>query len=338
MARVRDEFGGSAVPVEAAPPMPNRGVMIGLNEPDDAAVFAPPPGCAFVQTVDYLPALVDDAHIFGRVAALHAFSDIFAMGAEAHSALVAALVPFSADLLREETLYQLISGIVVELSRMESVLIGGHSAEGAVTAVAITANGSVDPSRVLRKRGLVPGEALVLTKAIGVGALFAAEMRLEAKGGWIDAAVESMLISNQSAARTMRDFGVTALTDVTGFGLAGHLVEMLRASGTGAGIDLGRVPFLPGALECAARGRLSSLHTENSAAMAAIANAGDFARDPRLAMLFDPQTSGGLLGGIPSDRSAECIAALRAAGCPHAAVIGDVIELESAESPIRIMD
>jgi selenide,water dikinase len=342
MARVRDEFGDAIAPQHPPDAMDperrkNGGLIVGLSEPDDAAVFAAPAGRAFVQTVDYLPALIEDPHTFGRIAALHAFSDIFAMGADAHSALVAALVPFAADSLREELLFQLISGIVVELDRMGAILIGGHSAEGAVPAVAITANGSVDPNRILRKSGLVHGQSLVLTKALGIGAIFAAEMRLDAEGRWVDAAVESMLISNQSAAGTMRGYGATALTDVTGFGLTGHLIEMLRASGTSAEIDLRRVPILSGALGCAARGRLSSIHRDNSQVMDAIVNGGDFRTDPRLALLFDPQTSGGLLGGIPTGRAEACVETLRATGYPHAAVIGTVVEQESAEFLIRLI-
>jgi selenide,water dikinase len=281
-----------------------------------------------VQTVDYMPALVSDPYLFGRIAALHSLSDLFAMGAEPHSALAAALVPFAAAAVTEETLYQLLSGALRELNGAGAVLIGGHSAEGPVTALALTCNGLIDlidlggPSHLLRKSGLRDGEALVLTKPLGVGVLFAAQMRLQAKAAWIDAAIDSMLLSNRSAAAILRQHGATACTDVTGFGLAGHLLEML--SGLGAQIDLAALPALPGALECLRRGFASSLAAANRQALSAVAGAERFAAHDRLGLLFDPQTSGGLLAGVPAARAAECLEALRAAGYAGAARIGRV--------------
>jgi selenide,water dikinase len=332
MARLRAEHG--AAWQEA---VRSGTVQVGLEAPDDAAVFAVPPGRALVQTVDYMPALVADPYLFGRIAALHCLSDLFAMGAEPHSALAAALVPFAAEAVTEETLYQLLSGALRELTAAGAVLIGGHSAEGAVTALALTCNGLVDlggPSRLLRKSGLREGDALVLTKPLGVGVLFAAQMRLQAKAAWIDAAVGSMLLSNRSAAAILRAHGATACTDVTGFGLAGHLLEMLGPAALGAEIDLAALPALPGALDCLRRGFASSLAAANRQALSAaalsaavlpvITGADSSAAQERLALLCDPQTSGGLLAGVPAARAAECLEALRAAGYTGAARIGKV--------------
>jgi selenide,water dikinase len=331
MDRVREEF-SDLVSSQAA----RSDILAGLDPPDDAAVFSPPSGRALVQTVDYLPALVADPYLFARIATLHCFSDIFAMGAEPHSALLTALVPFSAEPLAEETLYQVVSGVLAELKKMNAVLLGGHSAEGAILGAALTCNGVVDPDAVLRKSGLTDGQALILTKPLGIGTLFAANMRLDASGLWIEAAIDSMLQSNQSAARVFREHGVTAATDVTGFGLLGHLLEMLRASKAGALLDLDALPLLPGALDCAARGLLSSIHPPNSRAGSALANAAAFASHPRLPMLFDPQTSGGLLGALPPERAPSCVAALHAAGCRQAAVIGRVVPPDSLETPVRL--
>lgn len=317
MARLRDEHGRAwqdAVRTGT--------VLVGLDAPDDAAAFTVPSGQALVQTVDYMPALVPDPYLFGRIATIHGLSDLFAMGAAPHSALAAALVPFAAEAVTEETLYQMLSGALRELAAAGAVLVGGHSAEGSVPGLALTCNGLIDPGRLLRKSGLRAGEALILTKPLGVGVLFAAHMRLQAKAAWIDAALESMLLSNQAAAAILRDHGATACTDVTGFGLAGHLLEMLRASGPGAEIDLTTVPALPGALDCLRQGLASSLAAANRRALSAIANAKDFSDDERLALLFDPQTSGGLLAGVPAERAQDCVEALRAAGYPQAERIG----------------
>ena len=318
MARLREEHGAAWQDAARAGT-----VEIGLDAPDDAAVFTVPPGRSLVQTVDYMPALVPDPYLFGRIATLHSLSDLFAMGADPHSVLAAALVPFAAEPVTEETLYQLLSGVLRELTTAGALLIGGHTAEGSVLGLALTCNGLVDPDRLLRKNGLRAGEALLLTKPLGVGVLFAAHMRLQAKAAWIDAALDSMLLSNRAAAAILRDHGATACTDVTGFGLAGHLLEMLQPAGLGAEIDLGMLPALPGTLDCLRQGLASSLAPANRRALSAILGAESFAADERLGLLFDPQTSGGLLAGVPAGRTEDCLEALRAAGYGQAARIGN---------------
>jgi selenide,water dikinase len=325
MARLRQDFLKPEIQGPAWQDAARAGtVLVGLDAPDDAAVYTVPPGRALVQTVDYMPALVDDPYLFGRIATLHSLSDLYAMGASPHSALAAALVPFGAEPMMEETLYQLLSGVLRELTAAGAQLIGGHSAEGSVTALALTCNGLVDPTNILRKTGLRTGDALLLTKPLGTGVLFAAHMRLQAKAAWIEAALDSMLLANRTAAEILRDHGATACTDVTGFGLAGHLLEMLTPSSLGAEIDLAAVPALPGALHCLQRGLASSLAPANQRALSAVANPESYAADKRLGLLFDPQTSGGLLAGVPAERAAECVEALHGAGYPDAARIGRV--------------
>jgi selenide,water dikinase len=331
IARLREEHG--AVWQEAA----RAGtVLAGLDAPDDAAVFTVPPGQALVQSVDFMPALVSDPYLFGRIATIHGFSDLFAMGAAPHSALAAAIVPFAAEAVTEETLYQLLSGAARELAALGATLIGGHSAEGPVLALALTANGLIDPSRVLHKGGLREGEALLLTKPLGTGVLFAAHMRLQARASWIDAALSSMLTSNQAAATILRDHGAAGCTDVTGFGLAGHLLEMLRPAGLGATLRLAEIPALPGAVDCLRSGLASSLHEANRRSLAAISNAADFAADDRLALLFDPQTSGGLLAGVQEHRAASCLKELHAAGYTTAAILGTVTASTEPETPLKL--
>ena len=312
-------------------------VQAGLATPDDAAVFTVPAGRSLVQTVDYLPALVSDPFVFGRIAALHGFSDVFAMGADPHSALAAALVPFGTPAATEEMLFQLLSGVAVELGAMGALLLGGHSAEGAVPGLAMTCNGLVDPAHLMRKGGLTPNQTLILTKPLGIGTLFAAEMRLAAEGRWIEAAIASMLESNLPASRILREHGATGCTDVTGFGLLGHLTEMLRASGLAARLDLDTLPLLEGAVACARRGLISSLAAENEQALAAVVNAPSLARHPHFPLLVDPQTSGGLLAAVPADQADACLAALANSGCRNAAIIGSTTEAPDAGALVVLL-
>ncbi|MFO1189043.1 MAG: selenide, water dikinase SelD [Alphaproteobacteria bacterium] len=318
------------------PEQAGAGVMVGLAAPDDAAVFSIPPGQALVQSVDYFRALVDDPYVFGQIAASHALGDIHAMGAEPHSALAIATLPFGLDVKTEDLLAELLAGAVAILARDGVALLGGHSGEGAELALGFAVNGLVDPHRILRKGGLRPGDALILTKAIGTGVLFAADQRRLARGRWIDAAIAAMLAPLAPAAQAVRTAGATAATDVTGFGLAGHVIEMLRASGTGAVISLGAIPALAGAIDMARAGVASSLATANARARHLIAADPALARDPRMALLFDPQTAGGLLAGIPPDRVASCILDLRQAGYADAAVIGWVEPPADPARPLRI--
>jgi len=311
-------------------------VLLGLDAPDDAAMVAVPPGLVLVQSVDYFRAFIDDAYTFGRVAANHALGDVFAMGAEPQSALAIATVPYGRERVVEEALYELLAGALRTIEPTGAVLAGGHSSEGAELAFGLTVNGLVDPERAWRKGGLRPGDALVLTKPIGTGTLFAAEMRRQAKGRWVDEAIASMVLSSQAAAACLRRHGAGACTDVTGFGLLGHLVEMTRASGVDAVLALGEVPLLDGAAETVAAGILSSLQPQNLRLRRAVRDLEHVARHPRFPLLFDPQTAGGLLAGVPAEASAACVAELRALGYRAAAVIGRVEPRSDAEAPIAV--
>ncbi len=323
-------------------PETRHGLILGLDAPDDAAVIEPPPGLCLVQSTDFLRSLVNDPHLFGRLAAIHALNDLFAMGARPHSALATAVVPFGLPTLSEETLFQLLSGAVSELEAHDATLAGGHSSEGPEPAFGLTVNGWARREELLRKSGLRPGDSLVLTHPLGVGTLFAADMAGRARGDWIEAALESMLRSTRDAAGCLVRHGARACTDVTGFGLAGHLLEMLRASNVSAEIDPDHLPALRGARECLAAGIVSTLHARN----ASHANLGSARRrhlpdpeprfPPSFALLFDPQTCGGLLAGIPAPETASCLAALRAAGYPDAAVIGRVTTPASRTAPPEI--
>ena len=319
-------------------PIERDDVLIGLRAPDDAAVLRVPPGRALVHTVDFFRAFIDDPWIFGRIAANHALGDIFAMGAEAQSATAIATVPPGLESKVEDTVFQMMAGAVEVLNVAGCALVGGHTGEGRELALGFAINGLIDEglASVLRKGGMRPGDALILTKPIGTGTLFAAHARLQARGRWIDAALESMQLSNRAAVPCLIAHGATACTDLTGFGLLGHLVEMTRPSGVDAEIDLAALPLLEGAAETAAAGILSSLQPANVRLRRALRDQPAALRHPNYPLLFDPQTAGGLLAGVPEPRVGDCLAALRAAGYARAAAIGRVLPPSGRDEPVTL--
>ena len=209
--------------------------------------------------------------------------------------------------------------------------------EGAELAFGLTVNGFIAADRVLRKGGLRPGDALILTKPVGTGTLFAADMRRQAKGRWVDAAIQAMLLSNQAAAECLYEFGVSACTDVTGFGLLGHLIEMTRSAGVDAELSIEDITILAGAAETVAAGILSSLQPQNLRLRRAVRNLESAARHLRYPLLFDPQTAGGLLAGVPAAQAEDCIQALKVRGYPETALVGHVLERSDAAEPIVLV-
>ncbi len=311
-------------------------ILIGLETPDDAAVVQVPAGQLMVHTIDYFRTLINDPFIFGQISTNHCLSDIFAMGATPQSALAVVSVPYANEDKVEEILYQLLSGAMKVLQQAQTPLVGGHTTEGAELAFGLSCNGLVHPDQLLRKGGMKPSQALILTKALGTGTLFAADMRYKAKGRWIDQAVESMLLSNQAAAKVFLEHGATACTDITGFGLLGHLIEMIQASGVAVQLDLEAIPILEGAIATLQMGITSSLQLENLRASRQISNLSEVQNRPNYPLLFDPQTSGGLLATIPADQAADCLVSLKASGYKDSRVIGRVIPAVEGVKPIAI--
>ena len=330
-------------------PVDRDDVLVGLDAPDDAAVVEVPAGKVMVHTVDYFRSFVDDPYVFGRIAANHALGDVFAMGAEPQSALAVATIPFGPENKVEDTLRDLMKGAMEVLAEAGASLVGGHTSEGAELALGFSVNGLADMDTLMRKVGLRPGDALVLTKPIGTGTLFAADMQSKARGRWIDAALDHMVQSNQNAARCLRRHGAKACTDVTGFGLLGHLVEMARPSAVDVEVVLDALPVMDGAVECIENGIFSSLQPQNVRLRRAIRRTdgvgdgagngvGDRAGDEaRFALLFDPQTAGGLLAGVPANNADSCIEELVELGYTQAAVIGRVLEQSDALEPVTVV-
>ncbi len=317
-------------------PSPHPSMLIALDAPDDAAVLQLPPGQLLVQTIDYFPALINDPYLFGQIAAHHSLSDLFAMGARPHSALAIATVPYGTAAKQEEILYQVLAGAVKVLQAAQADLIGGHTIAGETLAFGLSCNGLADADRLLRKGGMQPGQGLILTKPLGIGTLFAAAMRRRAQAAWIDQAIATMLISNQFAVDCFLRHA-TACTDITGFGLLGHLGEMVQASGVAVCLNGAAIPILPGARETVQQGIFSSLYEQNLRASAWIHERTTASQHPDYPLWFDPQTAGGLLAAVPLDQVNACLKTLKAVGYAHCALVGRVVPLVGDVAPITIV-
>jgi selenide, water dikinase len=328
LARVLARLGSTSDPA----------VILGLAQPDDAAAVETERGEIVAATIDGFRAFADDPYLVGRVAAVNAVSDLWAKGVPPRFALAQVTVPDEEPARAEETLYQVMAGARAALDADAVTLVGGHTTTGPELVVGFAVWGlATSADALLRLGGLAPGDQLILTKPLGTGVVLQADMRGLARGEWVEAADASMLRSNAHAARAAGPLRPSAATDVTGFGLVGHLGEMLRASKASAVLDLDAIPVLPGALSLLTRGVRSTAHPENAKARRAMLIEPDAARRPALDLLFDPQTSGGLLLGVPVDRSQGLLRALREAGDGAATVIGRVAPPRPDGALIRVV-
>lgn len=297
---------------------------------DDAVVIDVPQGTQLLQSVDHFRGFVNDPYLQARIAVCHALSDIYACGGEPLSVLASITLPYGKPDVSRSLLTQLLKGTLDQLKEEGAQLVGGHTSEGVELSIGFTANGSVEAGKRWPKTLSRSGDALVLTKALGTGTLFAADMQYRARGEWIAAATGSMLASNRIASNLAREFDVSACTDITGFGLAGHLLEMVTAD-TGARLDLNALPILPGADACLNQLNIqSTLHDANRRA------SGLSVGSPEEEILFDPQTAGGLLLSIAEADAEGLVSRLRDAGYEAAAVIGSTVERSTDSEPIMV--
>ena len=308
-------------------------ILIGLTTPDDAAVIRPPQGKVAVQTVDHFRTLIDDPYLFGRIASNHALSGIYAMGADPSTALAIVTLPFASEAILADDLRHMLMGARETLQDAGVRLVGGHTGEGQEMSFGLSVTGYADENKLMKKSGLREGDVLIMTKPLGTGALLAGWMQGRVRNDALQAAIASMVASNREAARIFAAHGASACTDVTGFGLLGHLGEMVRASGVHAVIDPLRIPILPGAAAMLREGVQSTLHPGNRDAASRYINMGIDLADEDI--LFDPQTSGGLLSAVPDQSVEKVIVALRQGGAIHAAAIGRVTEGEPGRISLK---
>ncbi len=319
-------------------------VLQGLEHPDDAALVKLSQGKAHVLSVDFFQPFLDDPYIVGRVAALNSLSDLWASGAQPVGALASVTIPEGPPRKQTELLYQLLAGGLHELKKCGATIIGGHTTEGSELTIGYTVVGQFpDAQQGLKKAGLGTGDRLLLTKPLGTATLLAANDLAKCRAEWMDALLEIMLISNEGAmqvALTHRDV-ITAATDITGFGLAGHLLEMLRASRAIGKLNLEKLPLYDGFAELCEEGVRSSLYTANREVESQLEiTAGNLNTIPGFHALFDPQTSGGMLFGVASEKAAEVTEALKSAGYAKVSDIGEIVETSEAANftPRLIVD
>jgi selenide,water dikinase len=324
--------GGCAAKLGASPlaralerlplPPPDASVRIGLGAPDDAAWLELPKGDSILASVDAFRSFVDDPWLVGRAAAVNAASDVLAKGGQPRHALALVTVTEEDPARGEEMLFQVLSGVRAALDPLGVALVGGHTTVGPELFVGLSITGD-PPEAPLLLDGAREGDALVLTQPLGTGVLLAADMQGRAPGSWVVSTHRAIVRDNAAAARIAVEHGAHAATDVSGFGLAGHLTEMLRASGVAARLDLPALPALEGALALLDAGLRSTFHPQNREGHRGIAGSPGSSQS-RFELLFDPQTCGGLLLCVAESEAESLVRALHAAGDLQAARIGEI--------------
>ncbi len=307
--------------------MANENVLVGFDTADDAGVYQLTAELALVQTVDFFTPIVDDPFTFGAIAAANALSDVYAMGGRPISALSILAYPAKGDL---EDLEQILKGGAEKMREADCAVLGGHSVADEEIKFGYAVTGTVHPRRVKANAGARAGDALVFTKRLGTGVISTALKRGMARDADVEASIASMLTLNRKACEAMLAYDVHGCTDITGFGLIGHAREMALASGVTLEIEVDRLRFLDGALEYARLGAIpGGLKNNREYAACAVQTARDLAPEVD-ALLYDPQTSGGLLITLP-----EADAAALEGAFPEAYRVGRVLARQA--KPIRLI-
>jgi selenide,water dikinase len=295
-----------------ATPAP-RDLVAGLSPPDDAAVYRLSDDLAVIGTVDFFPPLVADPATFGAIAAANACSDVFAMGGRVLFALSVAAFP---EELPREVMAAIVEGAAEVVREAGGTLAGGHTIRDPEPKFGLAVVGAAHPDRLLRKGGASPGDVLLLTKPLGTGLLVSGARQERPAPADLDEAIASMRQLNRAAAEVLVDAGVRSATDVTGFGLLGHGLEVARASGAQLVFDAAALPALPGAIALAAEGIETGGAAHNRRFVASALDVGPAVTPELVVLAHDPQTSGGLLAAVPPHALAAVEAALATAGVP----------------------
>jgi selenide,water dikinase len=298
-------------------------LIVGLDRADDAGVYKITDELAIIQTVDFFTPIVDDPYWFGQIAAANALSDVYAMGGVPKTAMN--LVAFPIKKMDISVLRQIIQGGLDKMKEAGVVLVGGHSVEDKELKYGLSVTGFIHPERVLTKRNLKVGDRLILTKPLGTGIINTAIKGGLASKEIIDRVTRLMATLNREPAEIMRNYPINACTDITGFGLLGHIAEMVQDSGMGVWIQAESIPILPETLNYASMGLIPAGAYRNREFRECMV---DFAPSvDRIVqdVLFDPQTSGGLLICVENRKADELLKALREKGIPEATIIGEVV-------------
>ena len=298
-------------------------MLVGFDKADDAGVYQIAPDNALVQTVDFFTPVVDDPYTFGQIAAVNALSDVYAMGGRPLSALAMVCFPEKGEL---EILERILAGGLSKMMEAKCTVIGGHSIRDPEIKFGYAVTGTIHPQRVLTNAGAKPGDILLFTKALGTGVISTAIKKQTAQQAWIDAAIASMTTLNRDAAEVIAsgDFEVHAMTDVTGFGLIGHGREMALGSGVSLEFTASKVPLLPGALECVRGGHIPGGLKANREFAECVVEYDAQIDEKRKALLYDPQTAGGLLISVAAAHASKLTSALQSKKVP-AVEIGRVL-------------
>jgi selenide, water dikinase len=295
-------------------------VLVGFDTADDAGVYKISADQALVQTVDFFTPIVDDPYTFGQIAATNSLSDVYAMGGRPLSALAMVCFPEKGDL---DILERILAGGLSKMMEAGCAVIGGHSVRDPEIKFGYAVTGTIHPERVWKNATAREGDRLILTKALGTGVISTAIKRGEAKQTWIDAATKSMTTLNARASEIAARFRVHAATDITGFGLIGHLREVAKGSGVSIRINAASVPLLEGAIECVRAGFVpGGLNANRDFAECLVGYDGEVP-DVIKTLLFDPQTAGGLLLSVGAEDSSALAGELKGAGM-LAAEIGEI--------------
>lgn len=298
-------------------------LLVGLEPADDAAVYRITDELALVQTLDFFPPMVDDPFSFGKIAACNALSDIYAMGGEPKTAMN--IVAFPSQTMDISVLRTIIEGGLSILREAGVALVGGHTVDDAELKYGLSVTGYINPSSILTKRNLTVGDSLILTKPLGTGIVATAIKAGLADQDVTDRVIRSMSTLNRLAAKVMCDFTVHACTDITGFGFVGHLAEMVVDSGFGARIYSSALPIYKEALEWADMGLIpAGTYTNRDFRGKFVEFSSNVNRNIQ-DILFDPQTSGGLLIAVEKDEAEDMLTKLKSCGVVSAAIVGQVI-------------
>ena len=300
-------------------------LLVGFETSDDAGVYRLGDDTAIVVTADFITPPVDDPFTFGQIGAANSLSDVYAMGGRPVACLN--LIGFPEEDLGPEVLHGIVEGALSKITEAGAVLAGGHTTNDDEPKFGLSVTGVVHPDRYWRNAGARPGDALILTKPIGSGVIFNANLRNALPAAALNRTLAVLTELNRTAAETLARFDVHAATDITGFGLAGHALEMAKGSGVTLEIDVDSVPTLPEALEMYERGITTGANAENRAQVGEAALYEKELPGKRGEILVDPQTSGGLFAAVPEAQAGAAVVALQQAGVETACIVGRAVSL-----------